>query len=284
MSLLISCYFTIIITYRITQIKVRSRRAKIEVPVILSLNTLCILVVESALQILDVNWPTIQRDFYEFIREENSFFCQFRSYLYYSAVSALYWSCALQAFFRFVRIVHPECVRMHQAKIYYNIFIPGQILFAFGSVLPYLLIFKGIQLIPNENYCTALISEFNSLLYLIFILFALPLLVMFLCYICIIFKIRRTSTSKLYYRKRSRREYFIIQRIMTVMLILSVASLPSIVDLIIYAPHGRLDSRIYRIEWISASLNALFLGLCQPFVNPQLRKLLKSRKTVRSKI
>ncbi|CAF1298867.1 unnamed protein product [Adineta ricciae] len=242
------------------------------------------LVVESALQILDVNWPTIQRDFYQFIRENNSFLCQFRSYLYYSAVCALYWSCALQAFFRFVRIVYPEYVWMHQANIYYYVFIPGQILFAFGSVLPYLLIFKGIQLIPNENYCTALISEFNSLLYLIFILFALPLLVMFVCYICIIFKIRRISTSKVYYRKRSRREYFIIQRIMIVMLILSVASLPSIVDLIIYAPRGQLDAHIYRIEWISASLNALFLALCQPFVNPQLRKLMKNRKTVIIKI
>jgi hypothetical protein len=60
--------------------------------------------------------------------------------------------------------------------------------------------------------------------------------------------------------------------------ILSVASLPAIIDLIIYVPQNRLDPLIYRIEWVSASVNALICAISLPFVNPQLYELFKKRQ------
>ncbi|CAF1561123.1 unnamed protein product [Adineta steineri] len=55
------------------------------------------------------------------------------------------------------------------------------------------------------------------------------------------------------YKQRNRRDYIIIR-----------------------LPRGKLDPLIYRIEWVSASINALiFAFISQPFVSPQLKKLLK---------
>ncbi|CAF0893098.1 unnamed protein product [Adineta steineri] len=84
-------------------------------------------------------------------------------------------------------------------------------------------------------------NEFLSLIYLFSIVFALPLSIICTCYICII---------------------------------LSIASLPPIIDLIIYIPQGKFNPLIYRIEWVSASANALISAISQSFVSPQLRKLL----------
>ncbi|UJR11680.1 hypothetical protein I4U23_015861 [Adineta vaga] len=274
MTLLISMIFVLLIIYRFVQVKHRSRQIKIEVPIILSLNTLCLVIAKSVLQLIDVNLATLKRDFYLVIEQNQSFFCQFRAYVFFSIVSALYWSCALQAFFRFIRVVYPTYEWLYQPKIYFYVFIPGEIAVAFGMVLPHLLVFNGMQLIPNENYCTALMNEFISLMYLFFVVFGLPLSIIFICYICIIYKIRQAS-ALLRYRQRNQRDYHVIRRIMMVVVILSIASLPAIIDLIIYVPKGQLDPLVYRIEWVSASVNALIFTISQPFISPKLYKLLK---------
>ncbi|CAF1092523.1 unnamed protein product [Adineta steineri] len=79
----------------------------------------------------------------------------------------------------------------------------------------------------------------------------------------------RRSSFILPYKQQNRRDYIIIRRIMIVVILLSIASLPPIIDLIIYVPQGKLDPLIYRIEWVSASVNALiFAFISQLFVNP----------------
>lgn len=275
MTLLISVIFVILITYRLLRVSYRPKQAKVEVPIILSLNTLCLLIGKSFIQLVDVNLPTLIRDFYLIFKQNNSFFCRFRAYLFFSTVSALYWSCALQAFFRYIRITHSKYVWLYRPTIYLYMFIPGEIVLAFGSVLPHLLVLNGMQLIPYENYCTALMNEFTSLIYLFATVFALPLSMISACYICIIYKIRRSSSLLPPYKRRNQRDYVIIRHIMVIIVILSIASLPPIIDLIIYVPRGELDPLIYRIEWVSASVNALIFAISQPFVNPQLQKLLK---------
>jgi hypothetical protein len=232
---------------------------------------------------VDVNLNALRRDLNLVIEKNDSFFCRFRGYTFFSVVSALYWSCALQATLRFTRVLYPKCFLLHRPPIYLYVLIPGQIIFAFSSVLPHLLVFEAVRLIPDEIYCTVLMNDFLSLIYLFLVVFGLPLGTIVICYACIIYKIR-CSSSVVPYQQRNRRDYIVIRRMMIIVAILSMASLPAIVDLIVYASQGHLDPLIYRIEWISASVNALIFAISLPFVNPELCKLLKKQKAYKERV
>jgi hypothetical protein len=244
---------------------------------ILSINTLCLLIAKSIIQIMDVNLNGLRRDLSFVIERDDSFSCHFRGYMFFSVVSALYWSCTLQAIFRFTRVFYPRCLWIHRPFIYSYILIPTQIIFAYFSVLPHLLVFDAMRLIPDEIYCTAIMNDFLSLMYLFLVVFGLPLSTIVICYFGIICRIRYSSFI-LSYQQRNRRDYIVIRRIMTIIVILSMASLPAVIDLIICVPRGNLSSLVYRIEWISASVNAFIFAITLPYINPELCKLFRKRE------
>lgn len=276
-TLFISVCLLFFIIYRLLTIKYHGKKFKISAPIVLSINTLCFLIAKSTIQILDVNLNALRRDLNHVIERNDSFFCHFRGYTFFSLVSALYWSNALQAIFHYTRILYPRLLKLHRSVVYLFVFISGQIILAFSSVLPNLLVFNGIHLIPDEIYCTVVMNDFPSLIYLFLVVFGLPLCTIKICYVFLIYKMRHMS-FKVRYHRRNRRDYLVIRRIMIIVVILSVASFPAIIDLIIYRSHDHLDPLIYRIEWISASVNALIFAISLPFVNSQLYSLIRGQQ------
>lgn len=242
------------------------------VPVILSINALTLHIAKGLIRFISVNFGTLKRDFHFNISQNDSFACRFHSYLFFSIVSTLYWSYVLQAIFRFTRVLYPRSFWLHQPTTYLYLLIPSQILLAFTSVLPLLLISNSIHLIPDEIYCTMLMKEYTSLFYFFLVIFCLPLSIIFIFYFCLIYKIHFLLF------RCSPRDCIVIRRIISIMIIISSTSLPAVIDLSVYVPNGHIDIFIHRIQWLASSINSLIFVISLPFVNPQLCKLLKKRQ------
>lgn len=275
--LLISFILLCFVVYRLIYRLFNQGRMSLEVPVILSINTVCILFGKSLIQLVSVAVRTLKQ-YYQFtIQQNDSFICRFRGYLLLSMVSVLYWIYALQATFRFVRVVCPNRVRLQRSKIYLYIFIPGQYLFAFMSVLPLLLNFNAIRLLTNEDYCTILVDQLLPMIYMGIVTYGLPMSVIFISYTCIIWKMRYSSFIRPY-QQRNRRDYFVIRRISVTLVILNIASLPAMIDLLIYAPRSQFDPLAYHIGAVTSSLNSVIFTVSLPFIAPQLYELLKTNR------
>ncbi|CAF2514957.1 unnamed protein product [Rotaria sp. Silwood2] len=269
-SLILLCF----IVYRFIFNNYVKNSLKHNIPIILSINALCLHVVKSFIQFISVNFKTLQRDFYFIIEPNDSSFCRFYSYLFFSIISALYWSYVLQAIFRFTRVLYPRSLRLHQSNTYLYLFIPGQILLSCSSVLPFLVVFNSICLIPDEIYCSISMEEYIPLIYFILVIFCLPMSIIFVFYICLICKIRLLLFTNSF-RQRNQRDYIAIRRIILVIFIVSITSVPAVIDIIVYSPKRHHNPFIYRLQWISSSLNSLIFIVSLPFVNPQLFEFLK---------
>ncbi|CAF3502105.1 unnamed protein product [Rotaria sp. Silwood1] len=272
-SLILLCF----IVYRLIFNNYNKNHLKHNIPIILSINALCLHAIKSLVQFISVNIKTLQRDFYSIIEPNDLFFCRLYSYIYFSIISALYWSYVLQGIFRFTRVLYPRNLRLHQSNIYLYLFVPGQILFSCCSVLPLLVGFNSMRLIPDEFYCSISMEEYIPLIYFVLVIFCLPLSILFILYICLICNIRLLLFTRPF-RHRNQRDYIAIRRINLVVSIVSITSVPAIIDVIVYAPKGHRNSFIYRLQWISSSLNSLIFIISLPFVNPQLLEFLRKQQ------
>jgi hypothetical protein len=93
----------------------------------LTMNTLVALISTSIMSFVYVNMSTMHHDFNmnsSFIWEIDSTECRIRGYIYFSFICSIYWSYALQAFFRFQRVVYSMHVWIDHIKIYLFVFIP----------------------------------------------------------------------------------------------------------------------------------------------------------------
>src|SRR5690349_6337273 len=98
--------FLCAIVYRFIQIKYHGRQIKIDVPLILSINILCIIFIKSIIQIIHVTIPTLMKDFQIINEFQETTFYRVRAYILWSIIGVLYWSYGLLAFFRFVRVFY----------------------------------------------------------------------------------------------------------------------------------------------------------------------------------
>ncbi|UJR14307.1 hypothetical protein I4U23_001302 [Adineta vaga] len=229
----------------------------------------------SILQFLNIDLNTIKRNYFSISEFFDSFSCRFSSYLLLSVHNTLYWSYALKAIFRFTRVIYPEHIRFYQITTYLYILIPIQFLLGFLSTLPIWIGFDAIYLLANEPYCTAPFNELATFIYIPIVAFLFPLLIISVCYLCIIWKIRHTATIINVHRSRNRRDLIVIHRIIIIIAILSMVSLPLIIDLIIFLPKGYIDPNMNSIGWVSSSINAVILAISTPFVNPKIYQLFK---------
>lgn len=269
LALLISSFILCFIIYRINRLKLYHTNFCKEVPIILSINTLCLIILRSLLQFLDIDLNTIKRNYFCQVEYENSFSCQFRGYLLLSIHATLYWSYALHAFYRFIRVIFPKKNCLHHLSIYIYLFIPSQFFISFISIFPLFRGFNVIYLLPNEPYCTVSYDKLPSLIYMPIVAFVLPLMVISICYIFILWKTIHTQVLT----RKNRRDYLVLRRIIIILVILSGVSLPLIIDLFIYLPKGYLDPYMNSIGWLSSTINAVVLAISLPFINPRVQEL-----------
>ncbi len=278
LALFICLSILCIITSRLIQIKHHRGRVTIDVSLILSVHTLCIIIGKSTMQIIHVTIPTLLKDFQIITEFQETNFRRVRAYVLWSMVGVLYWSYVLLAFFRFVRVICPKYLWFHRSSSYLYILIPGQLVCVFISMLPLLFGFNTIHLILNEAYCSIPVEPFYLMIYPSTIFFYTPCIFMSIFYMCIARKIRQSSAIRPY-QERSCRDFIVIRRMLLNMVILSIVSVPYFIIYIIDVVLNRFDPLIYRIQWLSSSLGSFLFALTLPLITVQLRDLLKRNKS-----
>jgi hypothetical protein len=285
LTLSISLSILCIIIYRFIKFNSFQRRKLLkEISILLSMNTLCILIIRSILQFFDVDLNTIKRNYLSIREFNDSFICRFRGYLLLSIHNTLYWSYTIQAIFRFIRVIFPKYIWLYQTNIYLYIFIPIEFILGFISTFPIFIGFNAIYLLPNEPYCTASYNELASLIYMPIVAFVLPLSTISICYMCIVWKTRQITTTIQPYQQRNRRDFVLIRRIIIIITVLSMVSIPILIDLFIYLPKGHRDPYMNSIGWVSSSINAVILVISLPFINPRMYELLKKKNRINIQI
>ena len=136
------------------------------------------------------------------------------------------------------------------------------------------MLFIYFQMNPN---CTASYNELASLIYMPIVAFILPLMVISICYLCILWKSTHSKVLIRPYQQRNRRDFLVLRRIIIILVILSMVSLPLFVDLFIYLPKGYIDPYMNSIGWLSSTVNAVVLAISLPFINPRVRELFRKR-------
>ncbi|CAF2767088.1 unnamed protein product [Rotaria sp. Silwood2] len=246
----------------------------------LSVNTHCLLIIRSILQFLDVDLNIIKRNYLSIREFNDSFMCRFRGYLLLSMHTSLYWSYTIQAVFRFIRVIFPNYISLCQSTINFCLFISIQFLFECICMFPMFIGFNAIYLLPNEPYCTASYNELVSLIYMPIFAFILPLCTIVVCYLCIVWKIRHITTIIRPYQQRNRRDFLIIHRMILIIIVISMVSLPLLIDLFIHLPKGYRDPYMNSIGWVSSSINAIILVISLPFINPKVYQLFKRKMNI----
>lgn len=282
LALLISLVLLLLIIYQFTRLE-RSERHKFfkNIPIILSFNTLCLLLLRCLFQLIDIDVNTIRRNFFSIEEYDNSFICQFLGYLLLSIHVTLYWSYALQAFYPFVRVHFYQPNWFHKLSTYIYVFLPGQFLISFISVFPLFRGFNVIYLLPNEPYCTASYNHLASLIYMPIIAFMLPLIIISICYLLILQQTsRRNLLTRSLLTRQNRRHILVVRRIVILIVILSAVSLPLFIDLFIHLPKGYIDPYMNSIGWLSSTVNAVILAISIPIINPKIQELFRRNNQI----
>jgi hypothetical protein len=277
LALLVCLTLLCTIIYRLIRIKYNRNQMKIDVPSILAINTLCIIIIKSTMQIIHVAVPTLLKDFQIVTEFEETFFYRVRAYMLWSMVGVLYWSYVLLAFFRFVRVIYPTQIRLHRSSLYLYILIPAQFICVFISMLPLIYIFDSLHLLANEAYCSISFEHYYPVLYTAIITFFIPFHMMCIFYMCIVRKMRQPLLAQPY-RERNQRDYIVIRRMLLNMVILSIVAVPYSILYIVYAIQNQFKPLIYRVQWLSSSAGSCLFSVILPLITTQLRDYLRPNR------
>ncbi|CAF0729422.1 unnamed protein product [Adineta steineri] len=262
------------IIYRIIEIKYKHGQLRIDIPLILTINIICSILIKSTLQIIHITIPTLIKDYQIMTYFQETSFSRFRAYILWSVVGVLYWSYTLLAFFRFTRVIYSTKRWLHRSSLYVYVLIPCQYIFVFISLLPSLVIFNNIDLIPNEAYCTIVFSQFYFALYESSITFSIPFSIVGIFYTFIVRKMRETSAIR-QGQELDRRDYIVIRRMGLNMMLLSMMALPFMIIYIKDIIQNHYESILYRVQWLSSSVGSGLFSITLPFITTRLRDILK---------
>ncbi|CAF0729409.1 unnamed protein product [Adineta steineri] len=265
------------IIYRFIEIKYKRGQLRIDIPLILTINIICSISIKTILQIIHVTIPALMKDFQIITDFQETSFSRFRAYIFLSMVGVLYWSYSLVAFFRFTRVIYSTKLWLRRSSFYVYVLIPCQYIFVFISLLPLLVIFNSLHLIPNEPYCGISFTEIYTTFYASIINSMLPLSIISIFYVCIFRKMRETAAIR-QEQELDRRDYIVIRRMLYTIATLSTLSIPYTIVHILSIITNQNGSIFYRIQWFSSSVCSCLFSLTLPLINTQLSSFLRSNR------
>lgn len=271
-AIIICIIFLSIIIYHLIWFKSNENRLRIDIPLILCINILCVLIIKVIIQTIHITIPTIKNDFYSLTKSNETFYCQYPAYFLWSLIGVQYWIYTLLVFFRFTRVIYPTYLWLQQISFYIRILIPSQYIFVFLSVLIIVLSFNCIHLLSDEVYCDVSVRPFSPVASLGIITFGIPFTIICIFYILIIRKMRYSTRIQ-----HHRRDYAVIRRILFHTIILSIVSIPGDIIIIIYNIDEQYEKLSHRIIWLTSSLATILFSSILPLITTHLQKIFIER-------
>lgn len=279
LALIFSFTILCLLILRTIQAKLNRIPNVIDVPLILSINILCIMIGKILIQTSHITYPSMKTYLQNRTSIKNDFSCHVRAYRLWCFIGILYWNYALLTFFRFARIIYSQHKYLHRLSSYLYVFVPLIVLIILLLILPVFLISSGIQITPTQPYCDVVFKPVGYIVYIGVIVFVIPYGMICMFYFCIARFLRRTTTISLN-QERNRRDYRVIKRIVLNVIILGIVSTPGVILIILYNIDNRFEDFTYSITWPMSSIAALIFTIIFPFITTKLCRLVKRNEVI----
>jgi len=246
------------------------------VPILLTCNTY-ITVIGSSFMTLLVMAYGFYGNLYSSISLDD-YNCQLRSYVNYVFICAFYYSCALQATFRFFRVVFPRH-KILQSRRFFTIAILIQWIIPILYILAYLLL-GDFQYQPDISSCWLSFKNICALSIAMAFVYGTPLVIMGLIYVCIIRYIRQTVQTQQIRQMANKRDLLIVKNMIVLVLIAMGIGIPTASLLIIYMITHYLTSLAYHIQALSLTSGLLVESVALGFITPQVREIFRKNQQI----
>ncbi|CAF0950163.1 unnamed protein product [Adineta ricciae] len=207
----------------------------------------------------------------------NDYACELRSYVNYVFICGFYYSCALQALFRFFRVVFPK-IRLLQSRRTIVLALIIQWLIPIFYILAYLLN-HDFEYHPDISSCWLSFKNIRALSIAMAFVYGSPLIIMGLIYALIIRYIRHSSHNQEIRQTANKRDLLVVKRIILVVLIGMGIGIPTALLLIIYMITGQqLTELVYHIQALSLTTGLVVESVALGLITPQVRNIFKLRR------
>ncbi|CAF1316862.1 unnamed protein product [Rotaria sp. Silwood1] len=221
-----------------------------------------------AIVAISSNVDMVRGDYNLYIGME-TFSCRIKGYTVYAFMAVIFNTFALQAIFRFFRVVCPSYVWLQHARTY-TVIIPMLWLISFLFMLP-IHFWHDIQFIRMENICLVAIHSIRGFLWSNMIIYGIPIIVINIIYIQLVRFIHRPSMVA---SVRAKRDVIVARRIALVVCILTLMVIPSVV-LKLMLPFTDVGKPLfYRIQNLVLVTGMIVLSLMLVYVTPQVKEIL----------
>ncbi|UJR37048.1 hypothetical protein I4U23_029753 [Adineta vaga] len=202
--------------------------------------------------------------------------CQLRSYVNYVFITGFYYSCAIQAAFRFSRVVFAK-YRILQSHRMFAFVVIIQWLIPIFYILAYLL-GHDFEYHSDIYGCWLSFKNIRALSIAMTFVYGTPLIIMGSIYARLICYVRQTGQNQQIRQNSNKRDLLIVKRIIVLVLIAMGIGIPTAFLLIIYMITGELTSLAYHIQALSLTAGLVVDSIVLALITPQVRNLLKIRK------
>ncbi len=203
----------------------------------------------------------------------NQWWCKIKGYLMYVSGCTFFYTFALQAFYRFCRILYRTKVRLYSFRLYIILSISIWLL-SFVQLLPSLLI-GDIEYISNDYHCQFAPTSIRGSLIIYSLGFVFPFSVTIFCYIWTMCSIRHQTAALVTINQQIHihRDLIILKRLVIFLTIVTIVGAPHICLPMIYVITGNLPPWIISLEWFLTVLAIVAVSIILLFITPHLKKL-----------
>ncbi|CAF1498470.1 unnamed protein product [Adineta steineri] len=202
----------------------------------------------------------------------DSSWCIFSGYLAIILLGMLYWNFLNQSFYRLIRIAYFQNRRFQSLKLY--LVLPIIEMIIISILLCVLIPLNGIRYSPNDHFCNIAYMNIPSVLWALPIVYVCPFCCLLFIYMYITRFIHQQGTIQtLIIKRRQSRDFLIIQRILSIVSLLLILSIPSLILIIMSLIRGEEHPLLTRISYFPVSVSQMGLSVALLFCIPQLKNI-----------
>lgn len=198
----------------------------------------------------------------------NTWWCYARAYLLHVGLGSIYYSYLLQASFRLYRIVFSNSRQMQNNSFIIRLIILQWILSFILLLCP--VFRKDFHYIFDYYYCQIPYEDLRGLAIVASLTYYIPMFIIGSMYFFIINYMRRNR------RRTHEKDLAVFRRIVILVGMLLVHSLPAVLLWIGYKITGYLSPFIYHLQWFTFALSLALLPFISALLTPYLRRIIIS--------
>lgn len=184
--------------------------------------------------------------------------------------------CDFQAIFRLFRIVYTTHRWIQHYRVYIML-VPIQST-SILLLLSLLVVVDSIEYMPSVYFCTIPFKNIAGMLWALLIVYGIPLFTLIIIYLRITIYIHRSSNRRPYLiRRRQKRDFLVIRRILSTVLIMMGLGIPTLVLFMLSIITGHEHRLAQHIQWFTIALSMAGLHVFTLVLTSQTQRMIIPR-------